>query len=129
MAFQVINRATIRGGSVSTSPTVCIGKAGVLGFNKAAQEQYVGENKGAILAFDDKTQRIGIQFLDERDPSYYTVSKSISGRTTHSCQLYCAHFFRSIGINPEVVAGTYDIQETQKYLVISLRKNIQTMAR
>ncbi|MXR41840.1 hypothetical protein GRX01_10895 [Halobaculum sp. WSA2] len=79
---------------------ISIRKSGSIGVNRAAPEEFFGDNEGAVLYFDEDANRIGIEPVADADAddAAYTVSVTDSGGT----------------IAPKAFLETYDLVRTSR---------------
>lgn len=70
-----------RGRSRGTDPKISLRKSGGIGINRVALEEFFGEDRGAILYYDEAENRVGIEPVADADAdgAAYTVSETTSG--------------------------------------------------
>lgn len=84
MAFEKFDETgSGRGRPAETEPMISIRKSGSIGVNQAALDDHFAENDGAVMYYDDETNRVGIEPVEDKDAdeAAYTVSKTESGGT------------------------------------------------
>lgn len=72
-----------RGRRAGTEPMISIRKSGSIGANQPVTEEYFEGMDGAVMYFDEDTNRVGIEPVEDTDAdeAAYTVSKTESGGT------------------------------------------------
>lgn len=84
MAFEKFDETGQgRGRPAGSDPMVSLRKSGSIGVNQAALDEYFQDQEGAILYYDNDSNRIGIEPVADKDAddAAYTVSKASSGGT------------------------------------------------
>lgn len=84
MGFEKFNETgSGRGRPAGTDPMVSLRKSGSIGVNSAALDNYFEDDDGAVMYYDEETNRIGIEPVADKDAdeAAYTVSKTDSGGT------------------------------------------------
>lgn len=84
MGFEKFEEAgSGRGRPAGTEPMISLRKSGSIGVNQAALDDYFDDEDGAVMYYDEDTNRIGIEPVADKDAddAAYTVSKTDSGGT------------------------------------------------
>jgi len=84
MAFEKFDESgSGRGRPAGTDPMISIRKSGSIGVNRAALEEFFGDDEGAVLYFDGDANRVGVEPVadSDADDAAYTVSVTDSGGT------------------------------------------------
>lgn len=84
MGFEKFDEAgSGRGRPAGTEPMVSLRKSASIGINQAAIEEYFVESDGAVMYYDEESNQVGIEPVDDTDAddAAYTVSKTDSGGT------------------------------------------------
>jgi hypothetical protein len=84
MGFEKFDEAgSGRGRPAETDPMISIRKSGSIGVNQAAIDDHFAEDDGAVMYYDEETNRVGIEPVEDKDADEgaYTVSKTDSGGT------------------------------------------------
>lgn len=100
MAFEKFDEAgSGRGRPAGTTPMISLRKSGSIGVNQAALDEHFSEEDGAVMYYDEETNRIGIEPVADKDAdeAAYTVSKSDSGGT-----IAAQAFLKRYGLLPEI---------------------------
>jgi len=100
MAFEKFDDSgSGRGRPAGTDPMISLRKTGSIGINQAALTEFFEENGGAVMYYDEESERIGIKPVADKDAdeAAYSLTRSDSGGT-----LAPKAFLRTYGLIPEV---------------------------
>lgn len=84
MAFEKFDESGAgRGRPPGTEPMISLRKSASIGVNRAALEEYFGDDEGAVMYYDEEDDQIGIEPVEDKDAddAAYTVSVTDSGGT------------------------------------------------
>ncbi|WP_435063669.1 hypothetical protein [Halobaculum sp. EA56] len=109
-----------RGRPAGTEPMISIRKSGSIGVNRAALEEFFGDDTGAVMYFDEEENRVGIEPVadKEADDAAYTVSVTDSGGT-----IAPKAFLERYDLVPEVTTQydpEWDDEDDQSLIVLDL---------
>ena len=100
MAFEKFDDSgSGRGRPAGTDPMISLRKSGSIGINQAALTEFFEENEGAVMYYDEESDRIGIKPVADKDAdeAAYSLTRSDSGGT-----LAPKAFLRTYDLIPEV---------------------------
>ena len=115
-----------RGRPEGTDSMISLRKSASIGVNRAALEEFFGDNEGAVMYYDDEEQKIGIDPVDDNDAdeAAYTVSVTDSGGT-----IAPKAFLEKYDLVPDVTtqfAPEWDDADEQSLIVLDLDDPIGT---
>jgi hypothetical protein len=103
-----------------TDPTVTVTSTGRLSLNVAVINNFVEDNKFAILMFDRSRKLVGIKFAKSSDSTTYPI---FINRVKSSAAINCQAFLKNYSLIPEKTSNyeaSYD--KKSKLLTFSIEK-------